>query len=268
MAEQSHTINTAGENSGPTLEESAAALQAEGLMPGGDTSSSGADAEGGESTEARPSWLPEKFKTPEDMAKAYGELEKKQSTPNETPDASQSEPTSSEGDPDGAEGDEGFQLDAFYDEYDENGSLSDKSYAALEAAGFDRATVDGYIQGQEAINTLYEHNVKNIVGGGEAYDALIEWAKVNLDDAGINAYDSAVNSGDLTVAKSAVEGLQARMKLAQGNPPARQLDGNTSAATDSYSSQAQIEADMNDPRYETDPAFRQSVYDKMARSEF
>ena len=29
----------------------------------------------------RPEWLPEKFKNAEELAKAYGELEKKQSTP-------------------------------------------------------------------------------------------------------------------------------------------------------------------------------------------
>ena len=34
-------------------------------------------------TEARPDWLPEKFKSAEDLAKAYSELEKKQSEPTE-----------------------------------------------------------------------------------------------------------------------------------------------------------------------------------------
>ena len=32
-------------------------------------------------SESRPEWLPPKFKTPADFAKAYEELEKKQSTP-------------------------------------------------------------------------------------------------------------------------------------------------------------------------------------------
>ena len=35
--------------------------------------------------DVRPDWLPEKFKSAEDMAKAYSELEKKQSTPEEQP---------------------------------------------------------------------------------------------------------------------------------------------------------------------------------------
>ena len=33
--------------------------------------------------DTRPEWLPEKFKNAEDLAKAYSELEKKQSTPTE-----------------------------------------------------------------------------------------------------------------------------------------------------------------------------------------
>ena len=36
----------------------------------------GSEAPVEQTQEARPEWLPEKFKTPEDLSKAYGELEK------------------------------------------------------------------------------------------------------------------------------------------------------------------------------------------------
>ena len=46
-------------------------------------------------TDERPEWLPEKFKTPEDMAKSYAELEKKMSGGKE-PEAPATEDTPAE----------------------------------------------------------------------------------------------------------------------------------------------------------------------------
>jgi len=54
------------------------AVQDESLIPGG-------DVEQPEASE-RPEWLAEKFKTPEELAKAYGELEKKIGTSDSVPD--------------------------------------------------------------------------------------------------------------------------------------------------------------------------------------
>ena len=40
----------------------------------------------------RPDWLPEKFKSPEDMAKAYAEAERKLSEPEDTKEAKEEKP--------------------------------------------------------------------------------------------------------------------------------------------------------------------------------
>ena len=87
--------------------------------------------------EARPNWLPEKFASAEELAKAYGELEKKMSAPKEeVPESAEEAP------------EEVQQLDKYYEEYTENNELSDKSYTELESMGLSRDLVDGYIAGQ------------------------------------------------------------------------------------------------------------------------
>lgn len=263
-------IDTTTQNQGPSLQESHDALVKEGVIQGettdqnddgvsqGDKNGAGADE--------RPSWLPEKFKTPEDMAKAYSELEKKQSQgkPKDAPADDKAGDEASKAADDAVKS-AGLDMGSLQAEYDETGELSDESYAALEKAGIPRDMVDAYIEGLEARATAYSSSMKALVGGDEAYDAMIEWAKNNLTDDEIEAYDDAVNSFDPKTAKAAVQGLNARMQLAEGSPPARRVDGR-GVSSDVYESQAQIEADMNDPRYASDEAFRQKVYAKMARS--
>ena len=88
--------------------------------------------------------MPEKFKSAEELAKAYGELEKKMSAPQqeEQPVESVEENTQPE---------EVQQLDKYYDEFIEKNELSEKSYEELDAMGLPRDLVDGYIAGQKAL---------------------------------------------------------------------------------------------------------------------
>ena len=106
--------------------------------------------------DVRPNWLPEKFKSAEDMAKAYSELEKKQST--ETTD----EPNMQQMRAD-AEASEG--MNKFYNEYQDKGELSQNSYDELSKMGLDKSLVDGYIAGQQSIANTEVQQIHNTVGG-------------------------------------------------------------------------------------------------------
>ena len=85
--------------------------------------------------------MPEKFASAEELAKAYGELEKKMSAPKEEQPVESVEEAP----------EEVQQLDKYYDEYIENNEFSDKSYEELERMGLSRDLVDGYIAGQKAL---------------------------------------------------------------------------------------------------------------------
>ena len=123
--------------------------------------------------ETRPEWLPEKFASAEDLAKAYSELEKKQSTPKEEPSQQQMRAD--------AEASQG--MEKFYTEYSQNGELSEKSYEELSKMGLDKNLVDGYIAGQQAIANAEVKIIHDTVGGADNYSKVIEYAQTNLSEA-------------------------------------------------------------------------------------
>ena len=126
--------------------------------------------------------------------------------------------------------------------------------------------MDNYISGQKAVAAQYETAVTTEVGGSEKYSEIVTWAKANLTDAEINAYNAAVSSGNLDQAKLAVLGLSAKFSKANGSEPRLVQGRTTSASGDVFESTAQLTEAMRDPRYRNDPAFRAKVQSKLARS--
>lgn len=216
----------------------------------------------------RPEWLPEKFKSPEDMAKAYSELEKKlgtKPTQQEAPEDSEEAEEYSEDVIEESNG-EAIDFDAFSQEYYENGGLSEDSYEALEASGIPRALVDQYIAGVEALNAQAENSAYELVGGRDEYQSMTQWAAANLPESKIDAFNRAVNSGDTNLVQMAVQGLNAQYRSEVGRDPSL-IKGETSGNSGGvFQSVAQLTAAMKDPRYTNDPAYREEVGRKLARS--
>ena len=228
--------------------------------------------EGGDPA-SRPEWLPEKFQSVEDMAKAYAALEAKLGgKPQDNPQADPANPNANPNanqagqNPEQALSEKGLDLSTFTAEFNVKGELSAESYAKLAAAGFDKQIVDNYINGQKAVAAQYETAVVSEVGGSEKYSEMVTWAKANMSDAEINAYNAAVSSGDVAQAKLAVLGLSAKFSKANGSEP-RLVQGRTNSASgDVFESTAQLTEAMRDPRYSKDPSYRAKVQAKLARS--
>ena len=218
---------------------------------------------------SRPEWLPEKFQSVEDMAKAYAELEAKLG--GKTQDNPQTDPanayTNQSGqNPEQALSEKGLDLSTFTAEFNAKGELSAESYAKLAAAGFDKGIVDNYINGQKAVAAQYETAVVSEVGGSEKYSEMVNWAKSNMTPAEIDAYNAAVSSGNVDQAKLAVLGLSAKFSQTVGSEPRLVQGRNTAASADIFESTAQLTEAMRDPRYRNDPAFRAKIQSKLARS--
>ena len=225
--------------------------------------------EGTEGTppEDRPQWLPEKFKSPEDMAKAYAELEAKlgQAKPADPPAADPA--ATPPADPEAALADKGLNLQDFSAEFAQKGELSAESYEKLSKAGYSRQIVDQYIDGQRAVAARFETEIMTEVGGSEKYSEITTWAKANLTPQEIAAYNAAVSSGSAEQAKLAALGLSAKYEKANGSDPQRLLGGQgASSSSDVFESMAQVTAAMRDPQYKADPAFRAKVQAKLGRS--
>jgi hypothetical protein len=237
------------ETSGPSLEESAEKL-------GISTEPEAQD----KPEEDRPDWLPEKFNSAEDMAKAYGELERRQGN------QSKEEAPSTDEAREAVEA-AGVDFDALSSEYADNGQLSDQSYDNLEKAGIPRHIVNSYIDATQVQVEVAQAKVYESVGGEDAYGSMVSWAGENLSEAEIDAYNTAVNSNDMASVDLAVNGLKARYVASEGSEPSRQVEGGVSGNSGgTYRSMAELMTDMNSPQYKNDPAFRADVAKRLDNS--
>ena len=111
------------------------------------------------------------------------------------------------------------------------------------------------------------NSVQNAAGGEANYNRVIEWAANNLPNNQIDAFDSVVDSGNQAAIGIEFQGLQRQYDEANGYE-GRMLQGKpASSRGEVFRSQAELVAAMGDPRYDTDPAYRADVVDKLNNSD-
>ena len=111
-----------------------------------------------DSTE-RPEWLPEKFESAEDLAKAYSELESKLG---KGEDSEESPETPKEA----------LNVEKYADEYADKGELSEDAFKALEEYGIPKDLVEKFIEGQSALQQNQISQIYNSVGGEEKFEQI------------------------------------------------------------------------------------------------
>jgi len=250
----------------------------------------------------RPQWLPEQFKDGEDLWKSYQELRKdhtkkaqelaelKKAKPAEEwregekpePKAKgepKEEPKEETDEPEKAEvadlekakqllpGFSETEINEISDYAWENGELTEDHYAKLEKAGYSREVVDQFMAGQFAVVEGQRTALINAGGGEQRVQHMFSWAKDNLSEAQIDAYNTKLNAGGAD-AMLAMESLVQRYERSgQAIGPSMIQGANEPAGnTDVFRSTAQVVEAINDPRYKSDPAYRASVQQKIGRS--
>lgn len=233
----------------------------------------------------RPAWLPENCATPEDLARSYAEVQahstklaqelaalkgKKPADPAEAPPKDPSADPAKDPADDAAEKAakaSGFSLDTYSQEFASTGDVAPESRAAiikgLEGVLGPNAAeiVNDYIEGKKAATANARDAVFSAVGGKDAYVEMVTWAGSALPPAEIAAFNRIADSGDQHAIMFAVEGLHRKFAAANPRAPRR---FNASAApvngsVTAYASTAEMVADMKDPKYKSDPAFRARV---------
>lgn len=221
--------------------------------------------------QSKPEGLPEKFNTVEDLAKSYAELEKKlgeQSQETKTEEVKKEQPQSNNKleIAEKAVADAGLDMSSLQQQYSEKGQLDDKSYEALEKVGITKQYVDNYIAGQEAIANQQANEIKQTVGGEETYQEMVDWASKNMTEGEKQAYNKAVNSGDMDTVKLAVNALKSQFERANGVEP-KLVEGKAQPTSEEgFQSWAQVTEAMADPRYAKDVAYQDEVKTKLANS--
>ena len=172
-----------------------------------------------------------KYKSAGDLEKAYLELQQKlgnQDTPSEE------EPEQQEEEPE--------------QEDNEEQEPEDSKTASLT---------------QKDINYLH-----GLAGGADGYKQMVSWASENMEASEIEMYDRVMDQGDPAAVLFAVKALVAQYKDAVGSD-GQLLTGKAAAnpAKNQFRSQQELVAAMNDPRYDSDPAYRSDVLEKLENSE-
>ena len=218
----------------------------------------------------RPQWLPEKFKSAEDMAQAYSELEKKlgRAPKEEQAEAEQSEAEAENQEEQSEENvSEAYQTiaEASKEFFENDGTLSEETYNALEKAGLPRDLVDSYAAGQQALLQSEEAQIQSVANG--QYDAMAEWANENLPQEEIDAFDEAVTGGTVQQAKLAVQGLYARYQNATGSSPKLTQGSVSGVSTMPFKSMQELARAQSDPRYRSgDKAYHEEIDRRLAVS--
>lgn len=230
------------------------------------------EAEEPKAEQERPEWLPEKFESAEDLAKAYGELESKMGTGAKEEEPEQQVEEQQEEKPEQSENEftetQKLISDASKHYYENGGEIPDETYEALEKAGIGRDLVDRFKAGQESLEEVEINQIRG--SAGDEYDAMSEWAGNQLDDDEFNAFNEVVNNGTVQQAKLAVKGLYARYKSEVGSTgPKLVTGGTTGSSTMPFGSMQEVSRYMKDPKYKSgDKAYHAELDRRLAASNF
>ena len=157
-------------------------------------------------------------------------------------------------------------FDAFAKEFEETGELTKESFDKLEGMGVPRAYVEQYLAGISAERGLAEAQAFAITGGEDGYKEMLEWCGGNLSDSDIDTFNVAVNEPESR--NKAIKKMHERY-LEDVGTGGNLLMGETPVQhnSNSYESFEQLVKDQQDPRYDTDPAYRRMVMQKLSRSD-
>ena len=208
-----------------------------------------------------------KYKSVEELEKAYEHLQSKLGTAEEEGTEESDEEEEESSDREAAEAvttEAGIDYAALEGEYQDNGGLSEETYNALAEAGIPAEMVNAYIAGQEALTQTTVGKMYDIVGGEAEYQDMIAWAQDNLNESEVDAFNSSLVSESTSA--FAIQGLAARYNAEKG--PNLVRGSQTASRSGGFNSKAEMMRDMSNPQYHQDPAFRAEVQRKVALSNF
>jgi len=231
-----------------------------------------------EDDQVDPALIGGKFKSQDDLLKAYEELQKKlgSEAPAEEPEQ---EVDSTEGrvdeetteEPEVTPAAEAIKRASAL--YEESGDLSEESLeelSKLDSKDLIKAYVESYKANQAAVKqqTIEQSEVDSLMasaGGAEQYNTMISWAAENFSAEEIGAFNQATQTA--ASARFAIEALKNRYTAANGSEPALVTGKVAAPSVQGYRSNAELARDIADPRYSSDPAFRADVEARLARSQ-
>ncbi len=227
-----------------------------------------------------------KFKSVEDLAASYKELEGKLGTVTEE-DQPQTEEEQTE------TNDTEFNAEEFYGDglasvleevgidpqeisnrFTESGEINEDDYTKLGEAGFSKQVIDTYLDGLrggatsgEDIATAQIQGIKDSVGGDDNYGKMVSWAIDNLPAEEVKEFNTLTETANATAIKFAVQGLYSQYNNAMGVEPNLVSGKASSSGPTPYRSTAEVVTAMSDPRYGKDVTYTEDVQRRLGGSD-
>lgn len=217
-----------------------------------------------------------KFKSAEDLEKAYKELEKKLGQKEEaTTQEDEVESTEEEAESPEEEtvSDTAKFIQEASEEYFSNSNqLKPETVQKLKELPSDQL-IDAYLElqknatiQQQELSDADATAILNSVGGESAYNETLAWAAENLKPEEVAAFDNVVNSGNKDAIFFAVQALNQRYQDAVGFEGKRVSGKSVKNTIKGFRSQAELARAISDPKYRNDPAYRMDVEQRLAMS--
>mgnify|MGYP001285610971 CR=1 FL=1 len=226
-----------------------------------------------------------KFKSVEDLAASYKELEGKlgSTQKDQTEESTEENVDQKESDVNYQElyGDGVYEVlqEVGIDPQDisnrfmQEGGLSDDDYSKLQEGGFSRTLIDTYLEGLRSTGNVVEiatqqiEGIKESVGGEQNYEQMTTWAVNNLPANEVDAFNQLTETGSAPAIKLAVQGLYSQYNNAMGIEPDLVTGKAATSGPNPYRSTAEVVAAMSDKRYGKDVTYTQNVQNKLANSD-
>ena len=228
-----------------------------------------------------------KFKSVEDLAASYKELEGKlgaatEEDQAETSEQEETETTESDFDAEEYYGDGlasvleevGIDPQEISNRFAETGEINDDDYTKLGEAGFSKQVIDTYLDGLrnggvtgEDIASAQIQGIKDSVGGDDNYSKMVAWAVDNLPANEVNEFNSLTETGNATAIKFAVQGLYSQYNNAMGVEPNLVTGRASQSGPTPFRSTAEVVTAMSDPRYGKDVTYTEDVQRRLGGSD-
>lgn len=207
-----------------------------------------------------PGKLAGKYDNPQQLEKAYLELQQKLGGQEPQAQTQTTQPQQSTVDK---------ALEDAYQAFTNNEGLKPEDMKAFEN-----------ISKEELIQSFFEKSTNNNdgdlsdaqlsevfgrVGGEESYKQMMQWAANSLSKQEVEQFDSIIDGGNMQQIGFAVDAVAKRYADATG-VDGNLLQGKGAPRAEGFRSQAELIRAMEDPRYEQDEAYRYDVARKLANS--
>ncbi len=223
----------------------------------------------------RPEGLPENFNTLEDFVGSFKETQSALTkAQQEIADLKKGDNKETKDDKESGDStdtkENGVDFTALTQEVIANGTLSDESRAKLKETwkGLTDSQIDTFVAGQKAQVDAAQQEAFAITETEDNYWDMLDWAEESLPQSEQDAFDQAIATGG-DAAKLAIQGLWSKYGSSNGIKPTlvEPESGQGALNGAKFESDAQVVEAMNDPRYDTDPAYRAEVDAKLRNSD-